>query len=161
MSGWEELSEKEKDEYRAQPDYVQKVTRHILEHYDRKTLRAKTYSHAVVDNVAEAVKRRGEEADRSSRMVRGFNAIFATASIKAARQYYTQFQIQQQDLPEYDRLKVAIIYSFNPNEGLEDLGFDEESFDTESLTVDARQFLDDAIADYNEMFGTSYDSRRQ
>lgn len=161
VSGWEELSEKEKDEYRAQPDYVQKVTRHILEHYDRKTLRAKTYSHAVVDNVAEAIKRRGEEADRSSRMVRGFNAIFATASIKAARQYYTQFQIQQQDLPEYDRLKVAIIYSFNPNEGLEDLGFDEESFDTESLTVDARQFLDDAIADYNEMFGTSYDSSSQ
>lgn len=161
VPAWDELSEKEKDEYRAQSDYVQKVTRHILQHYDRKTLRAKAYSHSVVENVPEAVKRRGEEVKKSQRTVRGFNAIFATSSIGAARRYYTQFQIQQQDLPESQRLKVGIIYSFNPNEGVDDLGFDEESFDTESLSTDARQFLDDAIADYNEMFGTSYDSSSQ
>ncbi len=36
--------------------------------------------------------------------------------------------------------------------------FDDEEFDTEGLAGDARDFLEDAIQDYNDMFGTSYDT---
>jgi len=34
----------------------------------------------------------------------------------------------------------------------------EESFDTESLDVSSRDFLESAISDYNQMFGTNYDT---
>ncbi len=35
---------------------------------------------------------------------------------------------------------------------------DENSEDTSGLDVSSRDFLDSAIADYNKMFGTSYDT---
>ena len=47
----------------------------------------------------------------------GFNALFATASIEAARVYYNQFAIQQQDLAPDQRLKVGLIYSYGAERG--------------------------------------------
>ncbi|MGO2845669.1 MAG: type I restriction endonuclease subunit R, EcoR124 family, partial [Brevibacterium aurantiacum] len=35
---------------------------------------------------------------------------------------------------------------------------DDEAFDTDALDLDSRSFLEDAIQDYNDMFGTSYDT---
>lgn len=121
------------------PERVRQVVAYILEHFDQKTKRADHYS-------------------LGDKRVRGFNALFATASIEAARRYYNQFFLQQQDLPSDQRLKVGIIYSYAANEAETDDLLAEEDFDTDALGGDARSFLEDAIQDYNEMFGTSFDT---
>ncbi|WP_409201264.1 type I restriction endonuclease subunit R [Luteipulveratus flavus] len=139
---------------------IQKVVGYVLEHFDQKSKRASGYTHSIITNVAEmAGQRRGavEELKQAQR-VKGFNALFATASIKAAQLYYNQFQIQQMDVPKDRQLKVGLIYSYAANPDLEDGALDEEDFDTSELSGDARSFLEDAIQDYNDMFGTSYDT---
>jgi type I restriction enzyme R subunit len=55
-------------------------------------------------------------------------------------------------------LKVGLIYSYAANAALEDGALDEEDFNTSEMSGDARDFLEDAIQDYNDMFGTSYDT---
>jgi len=139
---------------------IREVVAYTLEHFDQKTKRASGYTHSIITNVADmAGQRRGavEELKQSQR-VKGFNALFATASIDAARRYYNQFQIQQQDVPKDRRLKVGLIYSYAANPDVEDGALDEEDFDTSAMTGDARAFLEDAIQDYNDLFGTSYDT---
>lgn len=138
---------------------IREVVAYVLQHFDQKTKRASSYRYSVVENVQEVVGRgqRVVEEIKSSRQVKGFNALFATASIEAARRYYNQFQIQQQDLLPDRRLKVGLIYSFAANPDDED-ALDEEGFDPGALNLDAREFLQDAIQDYNEVFGTSYDT---
>lgn len=138
---------------------IAQVVRYTLEHFDQKTKRSSTYDHWVVANVGEAVRgRRRAEEVRERKRVRGFNAIFATASIEAARHYYDQFRVQQAELPLEKRLKVGLIYSFGANEASDDGFLDVESFDADQLGADARSFLDGAIRDYNATFGTSYDT---
>jgi type I restriction enzyme R subunit len=51
-----------------------------------------------------------------------------------------------------------MIYSYAANEAETDDLLAEEEFDTDALDLDARSFLDDAIQDYNDMFGTSFDT---
>lgn len=119
------------------PERVSMVIDYILEHFDQKTRRSENYS------------LRGKR-------VRGFNALFATASIDAARAYYTEFKRQQGELLPDQRLKVGIIYSYAPNEEVVDGFLDEENCDPQQLPADARTFLDDAIADYNAMFSTNF-----
>lgn len=121
------------------PERVRQVVAYTLEHFDQKTRRAEHYSLA-------------------GKRVHGFNALFATASIQAARTYYHQFAIQQADVPPGRRLKVGLIYSYAPNAAVEDDYLDEEEFEANALSADARAFLDDAIQDYNRMFGTSFDT---
>jgi type I restriction enzyme R subunit len=121
------------------PERVRQVVAYTLEHFDQKTRRSEHYSLA-------------------GKRVHGFNALFATASIQAARTYYQQFAIQQADAPPDRRLKVGLIYSYAPNAAVEDDYLDEEDFETDALSTDARAFLDDAIQDYNRMFGTSFDT---
>ncbi|WP_193509051.1 type I restriction endonuclease subunit R [Cryobacterium sp. BB736] len=138
---------------------IREIVKYTLEHYDQKTRRSSSYEHSVVANVAESTRaRRQAEAVRERKRVRGFNAIFATASIDAARRYYNQFQIQQEQLQRDRRLKVGIIYSYGANDASDDGILDDEAFDTDALGADARSFLEDAIQDYNDMFGTSYDT---
>ncbi len=121
------------------PERISQIVKYTLEHFDQKTKRAEHYT-------------------LGERRVRGFNALFATASIEAARVYYNHFQIQQEGLPSDRRLKVGLIYSYGANDAVEDGGLDEEGFDTGALNMDARSFLEDAIQDYNDMFGTSFDT---
>ena len=92
--------------------------------------------------------------------VRGFNAIFATASIDAARRYYTQFQLQQAELPEDAAQGRARSTQLRCERSGRRWILDDEAFDTDALSTDARDFLEDAIQDYNDMFGTSYDTQR-
>jgi type I restriction enzyme R subunit len=63
----------------------------------------------------------------------GFNSLFATASIDAAKRYYAEFAKQQKALPEAQRLKVGLIYSFAANEDGADGLLGEEEFETEGL----------------------------
>ncbi len=121
------------------PARVSQVTRYILEHFDQKTKRQEGYA-------------------LGERRVKGFNSVFATASISAARTYYREFKSQQEGLLPDQRLKVATIFSYAPNPDVEDGLLDEEGFETEALSGDARSFLETAIADYNKLFGTSFDT---
>ena len=118
---------------------LRQVTAYVLEHFDQKTKRASHYSLA-------------------GKRVNGFNALFATASIEAAKRYYNQFFIQQEGIPANKRLKVGLIYSYAANEADGSDLLDDEEFETEALDMDARSFLEDAIQDYNDMFGTSFDT---
>ena len=136
-------------------------TRYILEHFDQKTYRDQSqsfYQYRQVANINELIasKHEAEEVKISTR-VNGFNSLFATASIEAAKRYYAEFQRQQaaaSNLP----LKIALIYSFAANEDEPDGFLAEEGFETDGLDRSSRDFLDSAIADYNRMFGTSYDT---
>lgn len=121
------------------PERIGQIVAYTLEHFDQKTKRAQHYK-------------------LGDKRVRGFNALFATASIEAARVYYNHFQLLQEQLSSDRKLKVGLIYSYGANEAVEDGALDEEGFDTGALSMDARSFLEDAIQDYNGMFGTSYDT---
>lgn len=121
------------------PQRLEQVVGFILEHFDQKTKRAHHYS-------------------LGGKRLTGFNALFATASIDAARRYYDEFERQQVHRSPAQRLKVGIIYSYNPNAAGVDEWIDEEAFDTDSLSSDARAFLEKAIGAYNGWFGTSFDT---
>ena len=56
------------------------------------------------------------------------------------------------------KLKIALIYSFGVNEEEIDGVIDENSEDTSGLDKSSRDFLENAIKDYNAMFGTTYDT---
>lgn len=120
------------------PERLRQVVAYTLEHFDQKT-------------------RRGEGYTLGERRVRGFNALFATASIEAAKRYYSEFERQQRELPPDRRLKVGLIYSYAANEAVEDF-LDEEEFDTAGLDGSSRDFLEGAVQDYNDQFGTSFDT---
>lgn len=138
---------------------IRDVVAYTLEHFDQKTKRSSSYEHGVVTNVADSVRgRRQAEALKERKRVRGFNALFATASIDAARRYYNQFQMQMAELPPDKRLKIGLIFSYGANEAEADGILDDEAFDTDALDLDSRSFLEDAIQDYNDRFGTSYDT---
>lgn len=121
------------------PERIAHVVSYIREHFDQKTRRAEHYSLA-------------------GKRVTGFNSLFATASINAARTYYAEFKKQQEAIPVAQRLKVGIIFSYAPNDEVVDGLLEEEGFETDALSEDARGFLDRTIQDYNQMFGTSYDT---
>lgn len=143
------------------PERITQIVGYIREHFDQKTKRSgnASYMHSVVANVGEVIasKNRIEEIRRKQRL-NGFNSIFATASIDAAKRYYLEFAHQQKDLVSAQKLKIGLIYSFAANEDMEDGLLDEEDFETEGLDQGSRDFLDAAIRDYNAVFGTSYDT---
>jgi len=62
------------------PQRLSQVVRYIREHFAQKTKRASSYT-------------------LHDARVRGFNSLFATASIRAAREYYSEFKRQQAGLP--------------------------------------------------------------
>jgi len=121
------------------PERITQIVGYIREHFDQKTKRGASYR---IDG----------------KRLAGFNSLFATASIEAAKRYYAEFAAQQKDLPEAQRLKVGLIYSFAANEEESDGLLGEEEFETEDLDQSSRDFLDAAIRDYNALFGTSYDT---
>lgn len=121
------------------PERMARVITYIREHFDQKTRRGVGYRHE------------GKRLD-------GFNSLFATASIEAAKRYYAEFARQDKGLPQARRLKVGLIYSFAANEDDPDGLLDDEQFDTTTLDQSSRDFLDAAIKDYNRSFGTSFDT---
>src|SRR5690625_968796 len=141
------------------PRRISEIVKYTLEHFDQKARRASSYQHSVVTNVVESSRTsRRAEAVRESKRVRGFNALFATASIEAAKAYYAEFARQQEQLTPDKKLKIGVIFSYGANEASADGILDDEAFDTEGLAGDSQAFLADAIGDYNQMFGTSYNT---
>lgn len=144
------------------PERIRLVTEYILTHFDQKTYRGdKTYTYNVLQNIAEVAAASGrdaiEEVKRKQR-ISGFNSIFAVSSVDAAKLYYAEFKRQMEADPT-KKLRVAIIYSYGANEEEADGILDEEnSEDTSALDAGSREFLEAAIADYNAMFHTNYDT---
>jgi type I restriction enzyme R subunit len=123
----------------AAPARISNIVNYIRQHFDQKTKRNSFYQ-------------------LKERRLNGFNSIFATASIDVCKLYYNEFQEQQKNLPETQKLKIATIFSYGANDEMEDGLIDENSEDTSNLSVSHRDFLEKAISDYNAIFGTSYDT---
>ena len=135
------------------------VTRYIIEHFGEKTKQtADAYAMNKLMNVEEVIKK-GRKADEEKQRVttRGFNSIFAVDSVKAAELYYNEFKRQ---LGDYPALRVATIYTYNANEEeVDEWGFegDENPENVGTPTgAQSRDALEEAIKDYNTMFGTNY-----
>ena len=144
------------------PERIRLVTEYILNHFDQKTYRgSKTYTFNVLQNIAAVASAGGRDAIdevKQKQRVSGFNSIFAVSSVDAAKLYYEEFQRQMVADPT-KRLRVALIYSYGANEEEADGILDEEnSEDTSALDSTSREFLERAIADYNAMFHTNYDT---
>ena len=125
------------------PERIGQIADYVLDHFDQKTRRAQHYQ-------------------LGQKRVSGFNSLFATASIDAAKRYYNAFakrQLErQQHDPGYQPLKIALIFSHAANEDVEDGLLAEEEFEVDGLDRSSEAFLADAILDYNDLFGTSFDT---
>src|SRR5581483_11262229 len=108
------------------PDRIRQVAAYILDHFDTKTMLGQNYA-------------------LGEKRVRGFNSMFATASIDALKRYYLEFDKQQKDRkavdPGYQPLKIASIFSFAPDEEVGGI-LGEEGFDTSELDGSSRDFLE-------------------
>lgn len=121
---------------------IGEIVKYIIEHFDQKTKRNEFYQ----------IK---------DKRISGFNSILCVSSIEAAKKYYATFKEQLEKLEKNKRLKVAIIYSYSPNEEeAQETGEinDETDNNTDNLDKDSREFLEAAIKDYNQMFKTNFDT---
>ncbi|MDR2057166.1 MAG: hypothetical protein LBP83_02590, partial [Dysgonamonadaceae bacterium] len=124
----------------ASPQRIENIVAYIRQHFDQKTKRNSFYQ-------------------LKERRLADFNSIFATTSIDVCKLYYNEFQNQQKDLPEAQRLKIATIFFYAANEEVPEGGLpDDNPDDTSGLDQSSRDFLENAIADYNAMFKTNFDT---
>jgi type I restriction enzyme R subunit len=134
----EEVADIDREAVLSSPSRLANIVSYIREHFDQKTKRNSFYK-------------------LQERRLAGFNSIFAVSSIDVAKKYYAEFKKQLEGEPSDKKLKIALIYSFGVNEDIEGV-VDENSDDTSGLDQSSRDFLEDAIADYNVMFKTNYDT---
>lgn len=135
----EKIKNIDREKALADPERISNIVKYILEHFDQKTKRNSFY-------------------EIKERRLRWFNSIFAVSSIDMAKLYYTEFQKQLKNLPSDKKLKVATIFSYTANEEEPDGTIDENSEDTNGLDTTSRDFLENAILDYNSIFWTSFDT---
>lgn len=124
------LTAAENKEALLHPDRISEITQYILNNFKQKTHRLQAGG-------------------------RGFNAMFAVSSVDAAKLYYEVFKDLQKNRD--NPLKVATIFSYAANEEQDAVGdIIDESFEPSAMDSSAKEFLNAAINDYNEMFQTSY-----
>ena len=121
----------------SDPARIREIVKYILEHFDQKTNRNSFYS------------LRGQR-------LAGFNSIFAVNSIEIAKQYYAEFK--KQLAAQNRKLNIAIIYSFCANEEEPGDILPDEDFEASNLDKSSRDFLENAIKDYNAQFRTNFDT---
>jgi type I restriction enzyme R subunit len=134
-----QVSNIDREKALSAPERISNIVQYIRKHFDQKTKRNSYY-------------------EVKERRLKWFNSIFAVSSIDMAKLYYTEFQKQLKDLPSDQKLKIATIFSYAANEEEPDGTIDESSEDTTGLDGSSRDFLEAAIKNYNDMFGTSYDT---
>ncbi|WP_196601175.1 type I restriction endonuclease subunit R [Pectinatus frisingensis] len=141
------------------PERISEIVAYILEHFDQKTKRnTGFYSFNRLANINDVAKNQDIKEEKEKVRLNGFNSIFAVSSIDAAKLYYAEFKRQMSLHPE-KALKIATIYSYGQNEDDPDGFIDDENSDsTDDLDVTSREFLENAISDYNKMFHTAYDT---
>jgi len=112
------------------PERINEITRYILNNFNLKTHRLQMGS-------------------------KGFNAMFAVSSVDMAKLYYEAFKKLQQGKER--PLKIATIFSFAANEIQDAIGdIADETFEPTAMDASAKEFLSNAIGDYNTIFKTSY-----
>ena len=121
----------------SDPIRIREVVSYIVEHFEQKTMRNKHY-------------------EVKEQRLSGFNSIFAVSSIPVAKKYYLEFKKQLEE--KNKNLTIATIFSYSANEEENTDNLDDESFDTENLDLGSREFLEEAISDYNKKFGTNFDT---
>ncbi len=147
------------------PERIKLITQYILNHFDQKTYRKdKSYYFNSLVNIGEVASANGNKVEevKQKQRISGFNSIFAVASVPMAKLYYEEFKRQMKADPTKS-LKIAAIFSYAPNEEDPDENTignlaEENSEDTSALDKPSRDFLEEAIKDYNEMFQTNYDT---
>ncbi|MCB8964348.1 MAG: type I restriction endonuclease subunit R [Bacteroidales bacterium] len=86
---------------------------------------------------------------------KGFNAMFAVSCVDAAKCYYEELNRLQKESEK--PLKIATIFSFAANEEQSAIGeIVDESFEPSAMDVSAKEFLTQAINDYNAMFKMNF-----
>lgn len=85
----------------------------------------------------------------------GFNAMFAVSSVEAAKQYYECLKKLQTGIDK--SLKIATIFSFAANEDQDAFGdIIDENFEPTAMNTSSKEFLANAIEDYNRYFKTNW-----
>ena len=128
------------DEKRAisEDKRIENVVSYIFENYNMKTKA----------NVFYNLK---------GKKVKGFNSLFATDSKAMAVKYYKEIKKQNAKREEKDRLKVALIYTWMANESDLDSHI-SNGIDNSLAEKSARDYLEEAIMDYNVQFHTNFNS---
>ena len=144
------------------PKRITKVVEYILDHFNQKTYRnEKSYEFnklVNINDVAIAKDKNAIEEKKQKLRLSGFNSIFCVSSVDAAKLYYNEFKRQMSENPS-KKLNIATIFSYGANEEVDDsLLVEENSEDASNLDKSSRDFLEDAIHDYNDMFKTNYDT---
>ena len=130
----EKLSSAEYKKAMLHPARIKEISQYILQNFKIKTHRKQGGS-------------------------KGFNAMFAVSSVDAAKCYYEELNHLQKDNEK--PLKIATIFSFAANEEQNAIGeIPDETFEPSAMDLSAKEFLTNAIADYNAMFKTSYGDRK-
>ena len=131
-----------KEQALLKPKRITKNVAYLLDHFDAKTYRERVYEYGRHDD---------GRVDRR----RGFNSLLATASIKAAQRYY--LELRKQIAERGDGLRVALIYSYSPNDEIQVVA-DEDMDTVAQLQKSDRDFLETAIRDYNADHGTNWNA---
>ena len=149
----------ETEEALASPKRIANNVAYILDHFAQKTKRQERYTYSVIKNVVEVAKDNKTQEQKQKNMLGGFNSIFCVDSIPTAIKYYKEFQRQQAEKHETERLRIATIFTYSANEAEDEASGiieDEDPAATDGLDATSREFLEGAIADYNRIFGTKY-----
>lgn len=126
----EKLSAAENKKALLHPERIREISQYILQNYRIKTHRTQGGNH-------------------------GFNAMFAVSSVDAAKCYYEELNKQQKNSDK--PLKIATIFSFAANEEQNAIGdIEDENFEPSAMDLSAKEFLTQAIGDYNNYFKTNY-----
>lgn len=143
------------------PKRIELVTKYILEHFDAKTYRGdKTYEFNALQDISKLVLAKSKKVEeiKIKQRLSGFNSIFAVDSVQSAKLYYNEFMRQMDENPT-QKLKIATIFSYTPNEDISDMVLDDENLEsTKDLDQSSRDFLEDSIKQYNLLFNTNYDT---
>lgn len=100
------------------PSRITNITKHILDNFSKITIH------------------------------KNYNAIFAISSIPLLMKYYNEFKKQIAQLPEEEKITIATIFTYKPNE-----------IDTEETGVNdklSQQHLQDVMNDYSKLVGKNY-----
>jgi type I restriction enzyme R subunit len=120
------LSAAENKKALLHPTRIKEISQYILHNYRHKTHRTRGGNN-------------------------GFNAMFAVSSVDAAKCYYEELNRLQKDSEK--PLKIATIFSFAANEEQNAIGeILDESFELSAMDLSAKEFLTQAIDDYNVHF---------
>ena len=94
--------------------------------------------------------------------IKNFTGMFCVSSVSVLKRYYELFKVKKQEGKH--KLKIATIFSYAPNEDLEEddyTVFDENMnvLEDDSEAKYSRDSLEEYIGDYNEMFGCDFTTK--